>query len=175
MLAPACRDAESPVFTSLLIGFITCLRGAVTVAPGGSVVIMSVRHPGEARGDTEGRPDDIETRLRAALRDAMKTRDVVAVFALRSALSAIGNAGAIPAGPDPAPGAGRQYAAGAGAELGADAAARLLTQADVAVIVRREAGERETAADQCDQAGHPDRAERLRREAGILRAVLETG
>ena len=137
---------------------------------------MSARHPGEARGDAEGQPDDIETRLRAALRDAMKTRDVVAVFALRSALSAIGNAGAIPAGPDPAPGAGRQYVAGAGAGLGAtDAAARSLAQADLAVIVRREAGERETAADQCDQGGHPDRAERLRREAGILRAVLETG
>jgi len=154
----------------------TCLRGAVTVAPGGSVVIMSARHPGEARADAEGRPDDIETRLRAALRDAMKTRDVVAVFALRSALSAIGNAGAIPAGPDPAPRAGSRYVAGAGAGLGAtDAAQRPLTQADLAVIVRREAGERETAADQCDQGGHPDRAEPLRREAGILRAVLETG
>jgi uncharacterized protein YqeY len=66
--------------------------------------------------------------------------------------------------------------AGAGAALGAaDAARRPLAQADLAVIVRREAGERETAADQCDQGGHPDRAERLRREAGILRAVLETG
>jgi hypothetical protein len=154
----------------------TCLRGAVTVAPGSSVVIMSARHPGEARGDAEGQPDDIETRLRAALRDAMKARDVVAVFALRSALSAIGDAGAIPAGPDPARGPGSQYVAGARAGLGAtDAARRPLTQADLAVIVRREAGERETAADQCDQAGHPDRAERLRREAGILRAVLETG
>lgn len=154
----------------------TCLRGAVAVAAAGNVVIMSVRHPGEARGDAEGQPDDIETRLRAALWDAVKTRDVVAVFALRSALSAVGNAGAIPADPGPVPGAGRQYVAGAGAGLGAtDAARRPLTQADLAVIVRREAGERETAADQCDQGGHPDRAERLRREAGILRAVLETG
>ena len=152
-----------------------CLRSAVTVAAGSSVVIMSVRHPGEARGDAEAQPDDIETRLRAALRDAMKTRDVVAVFALRSALSAVGHAGAIPAAPAPAPGRG-QYVAGAGAGLAAtDAARRPLTQADVAGIVRREAGERETAADQCDQGGHPDRAERLRREAGILRAVLETG
>jgi hypothetical protein len=39
---------------------------------------MSARHTGEARGDTEGQPDDIETRLRAALRDAMKSRDVEA-------------------------------------------------------------------------------------------------
>ncbi len=137
---------------------------------------MSARHPGGARGDAEGRPDDIETRLRAALRDAMKTRDVVAVFALRSALSAMGNAGAIPAGPDPAPGAGRQYVAGPGAGPGAtDAARRRLTQADLAVTVRREADERETAADQCDQGGHPDRAERLRREASILRSILEAG
>ena len=104
---------------------------------------------------------------------------MVAVFALWSALSAVGNAGAIPAGPaGPAPGAGREYVAGAGAVSGlgaTDAARRPLTQADLAVIVCREAGERETAADQCDQGGHPDRAERLRREAGILRAVLETG
>jgi hypothetical protein len=56
----------------------TCPRGAVTGAPGGSVAIMSARHTGEARGDTEGQPDDIETRLRAALRDAMKSRDVEA-------------------------------------------------------------------------------------------------
>jgi uncharacterized protein YqeY len=137
---------------------------------------MSGRHPGEARGHAEGQPDDIETRLRAALRDAMKTRDVVAVFALRSALSAMGNAGAISARPDPAPGAGGQYVAGGGVGLGAtDAARRPLTQADLAVIVGREAAERETAADQCDQDGHPDRAERLRREASVLRAVLAAG
>jgi hypothetical protein len=42
---------------------------------------------------------DIEARLRAALRDAMKARDLVAAFALRSALGAIGNAEAVPADP----------------------------------------------------------------------------
>lgn len=41
------------------------------------------------------------------------------------------------------------------------------------MIVRGEAGERETTADQCDRGGHPDRAERLRREARILRDALD--
>ena len=45
--------------------------------------------------------DDVETRLRAALREALKTRDVVAAFAIRSALGAIGNAGAVPADAGP--------------------------------------------------------------------------
>ncbi len=107
MQATRSRTKQRPAGTHKFAGRLhTGLRGAVIVAPGGSVAIMIGRHPGEARGDAGGQPDDIETRLRAALRDAMKTRDVVAVFALRSALSAIGNAGAIPAGPDPAPGAG---------------------------------------------------------------------
>jgi uncharacterized protein YqeY len=36
-----------------------------------------------------------------------------------------------------------------------------------------EISERETTAGQYEQAGHPDRAGRLRREAQILRGVLE--
>jgi hypothetical protein len=54
---------------------------------------------GAAAGDNvAGVDQDVETRLRAALRDALKTRDVVAAFAVRSALGAIGNAEAVPAG-----------------------------------------------------------------------------
>jgi uncharacterized protein YqeY len=37
-------------------------------------------------------PDDIRTRLRRALGDALKARDAGTVSALRSAMSAIGNA-----------------------------------------------------------------------------------
>lgn len=85
-------------------------------------------------------PTDVEARLRAGLLEAIGTRDVVAAFALRSALSAIGNAGADPA--------------------------------DSSEIVRAEAAERASAAGQCEHAGYPDRAERLRREASILLAVL---
>ena len=45
--------------------------------------------------------DDSTTRerLHLALRDALKTRDTVAISALRSALAALDNAGAVPAGP----------------------------------------------------------------------------
>jgi hypothetical protein len=45
-------------------------------------------------------------RLQAALREALKARDKVAVPALRSALAAIDNAGAVPPGPAPAAGTG---------------------------------------------------------------------
>ena len=45
---------------------------------------------------------DIRTRLRSALRDALKARDAGAVPALRSALSAIGNAEAVDPVPSPA-------------------------------------------------------------------------
>ena len=65
------------------------------------------------------------------------------------------------------------YVAGSAPGLGAgEAPRRRLTQADVAGIVRAEAAERDTAAGQYEQAGHPDRAETLRREAAILRAAL---
>ena len=166
-------------------------------------------------GASEAAHGDIEARLRAALRDAMTTRDVVAAFALRSALSAIGNAGAAPApaasmapatpatsaapvappasvtpaasvapaapmapatpatSAAPVTSAASAYVAGSAPGTGVgEAARRRLTQADVAGIGRAEAAERDTAADQYDQAGHLDRAETLRREAAILRAAL---
>jgi hypothetical protein len=44
----------------------------------------------------------IRDRLHQALRDAMRARDRVAASALRSALAALDNAGAVPPGPVPA-------------------------------------------------------------------------
>lgn len=128
----------------------------------------------EARaGAGEVAHGDIETRLRAALREAMITRDVVATFALRSALSAIGNAGAVPAPAGPVTPAATPYLAGSATGLGAgEAPRRGLTQAGLAGIVRAEAAERETAAGRYEHAGQPDRAGTLRREAAILRAAL---
>jgi uncharacterized protein YqeY len=82
----------------------------------------------------------------------------VAAFALRSALAAIGNAGAVPEG-----------LAGA-----TEAARRQLGPADLREIVRAEISEREITASQYEEAGHTDRAERLRREAQILRTVLDS-
>jgi uncharacterized protein len=101
---------------------------------------------------------DIEARLRAALNDALRTRDVVAAFAVRSALAAIGNAEAVPAETVPAG--------------TTEVARRVLGPAETRRIVEAEIGERESAAGQYEQNGHGDRAGTLRREAQILRDVL---
>jgi uncharacterized protein YqeY len=90
---------------------------------------------------------DIRTRLRRALTEALKARDQEAVPALRSALSAIGNA---------------------------EAERRHLTEADVAAIVRAEAAEREAAASQYERAGHAGQAAGLRRGTRALLAALGT-
>ncbi len=137
------------------------------------MAIVTARPAGdEGRPDVGARPD-AETRLRAALREAMRNRDVVAAFALRSALSAIGNAAAVPAEGTPAPGATSPHVAGAVVGVGAaEVPRRRLTPADVSGIVQAEAAERVTAAAQCEHAGYPDRAERLRREARILLDAL---
>ena len=134
---------------------------------GGSVSIVKAR-PVDGKA-----PKNVEARLRAALLEAVGTRDVVAAFALRSALSAIGNAGAVRADSTQVPHATTPHVAGSVAGPGAaEVPRRHLTPADISEIVRAEAAERASAAVQCEHAGYPDRAERLRREASILLAVL---
>jgi len=122
----------------------------------------------------------VRGRLQAALRDALKMRDTMARSALRSALAAIDNAGAVPAGPapaGPAPAAGGLHVAGAAAGLGAgEGERRRLSEDDVDQIVRAEVAERQAAARVYDQQGHPDQADRLRREASVLlSAISATG
>jgi uncharacterized protein YqeY len=56
--------------------------------------------------------------------------------------------------------------------LGREAERRSLPEADVTAIVEAEIAERLTAARQYEQAGHPARAERLRREAHILLSAV---
>lgn len=130
-------------------------------------------------------------RLRAALRTALRDRDRVAMAALRSALAAIDNAGAVdpataadspPAGP--VPGTRPASVAGpvpatsahvAGAVLGlgaAEVARRELTDADVAGIVRAELDDRLAAAALYERGGRTDVAARLRAEAAVLAAHL---
>ena len=112
----------------------------------------------------------LRQRLRAALPAALKARDAVAVAALRGTLAAIDNAEAVPpATPDGRGMAIEHSPVGVGA---AEAQRRVLTEADVARIVRAEVAEREAAARGYDGAGRPERAERLRAEAGILVAHL---
>jgi uncharacterized protein YqeY len=123
----------------------------------------------------DGQPGpDIRTRLRRALTEALKARDAEAVSALRSALSAIGNAEAVDPGEVSRPGAsGSIHFAGAAAGLGAaEAERRHLTEADVAAIVRAEAVEREAAASQYERSGHDEQAAGLRHGTRALLAAL---
>jgi uncharacterized protein len=114
----------------------------------------------------------VPDRLQAALRVALKQRDTAAVSVLRSALAAIANAEALPA---PAPGGGAvgRYVAGSMTGLGAaEASRRVLTEAEIDGLVAAEVAERRAAAARYEQTGHADRADRLRREADALAAVL---
>jgi uncharacterized protein len=118
--------------------------------------------------------DGLEARMRAALTVAMKGRDRVAVAALRAALGAIDNAGAVAVEDGPiiadGPIAGARTGLGTG-----EAARRALTADDVARIVAAEAADREQAAAARDRLGRPDDAARLRAEAAVLVAHLGTG
>ena len=119
-----------------------------------------------------GPPDEIKTRLRRALGVALKARDAGAVSALRSAMSAIGNAEAVAPAARPA-GTGSPHSAGTVAGLGAgEAQRRLLTEADADAIVRQEAAEREAAAGEYERGGRAAEAARLREGARALMAVL---
>ncbi len=118
--------------------------------------------------------DDIRTRLRRALGDALKAGDASTVPALRSAMSAIGNAEAVEPGPGRPAWTGSTHFTGTVAGLGAaEAERRRLTEADVAAIVRREAAEREAAAGEYERAGHTAEAARLRQGTRALIAALE--
>jgi uncharacterized protein len=167
--------------------------------------------------------DNLRDRLSRALPAAMKARDRPAMTALRSAVAAIDNAGAVdPAPPtdqdpriatsaarpqaSPGPGsrppesvdrgtrpAGVTTGPGAGhLDLGAARAAhpelagtvagvgateverRRLSQAQMEEIVRVEIADRATAAAGYERAGQLERAERLRTEAKVLLAHLDT-
>jgi uncharacterized protein YqeY len=117
----------------------------------------------------------VRARLRLALTGALRARDAIAVSALRSALSAIGNAEAVDPGPAAA-GADGPYVAGAATGLGAtEARRRSLSPAEAEQVVRAEAGERQRAAGEYERAGHADQAGRLRREARVLMSVVTDG
>ena len=118
----------------------------------------------------------VRQRLELALREALRARDAVARSALRSALSAIDNASAVPPSQPPSASAGGPHFAGTVAGLGAgDTERRRLTEAQIEDIVRAEAAERQAAARDYDRADRPDQAERLRREAGVLMSVIGAG
>lgn len=110
----------------------------------------------------------LRERLRAALKPAMKARDLGAVSALRSALAAIDNAEAIDVGEMKA-GAMEDSPVGPGA---AEVSRRDLTDIEIEAIVRGEIDERRSAATEYDQIGAIDRRDRLTAEADTLAALL---
>jgi hypothetical protein len=111
----------------------------------------------------------MEEALRTALRSAMRSRDPVATAALRSALSALDNATAVPPAAAPAP-PGDRHVAGSAAGLGAaEAARRELTPAEAAAVLRAEIADRRAAAGQYPPG---PAADRLRAEADVLAAFV---
>lgn len=121
----------------------------------------------------------IEDALRARLRVAMRERDAVATSAVRSALAAIADAEAVAPG-ELAPGAlppaqGSSHVAGAHVGLGAaEVPRRERSEAQRRGVVVAEVAEREDVALEYDALGRGDAATRLRAEADVLRAVLDS-
>jgi len=94
---------------------------------------------------------------------AVKSRDRVSINALRAALGALDNATAVPLAALPRPRYGTR----------ADVARRDLTRADIEALLSAETEERSAAAADYERLGRPDRADRLRLEAAIIRGTLE--
>jgi uncharacterized protein len=102
----------------------------------------------------------------------MKARDRQAVTTLRSTLAAIDNAEAVDV--TQLPPAGEGVIAGAALGVGAaEVERRALTSAEAEAIVRREAAERQAAAQVYGRAGQSSPAERLRAEAELLSTYLD--
>jgi uncharacterized protein YqeY len=120
----------------------------------------------------------VSDNMRASLRDdltaALKARNHVAITALRSALAAIENAESVPAGHPLDRSIGNEHVAGAATGLGAaDAERRQLTEADQRRSSRMR--DRSAAADEYEQIGRTDLAERLRAEAEVLSRYFTAG
>jgi uncharacterized protein YqeY len=133
------------------------------------------------RAVTDHPADEWRTRLRDALLAARKDRDTTRTSALRSALAAIDNAGAVPtatsgtATPEglrlDAPSSGK--IAGGVVGLGAaEVARRRLSDEQVRELLSAEVDERLTAADEFTEGGHVERATTLRDEAAVLIDLL---
>ncbi|HUQ54713.1 GatB/YqeY domain-containing protein [Lentzea sp.] len=118
--------------------------------------------------------------MRASLRDdlktALKTKDRVAIAALRSALAAIDNAEAVPcdsASQAPVTATNEHVAGTAAGPGAAEVERRHLTDDDQRDIVAHEVRGRTISADEYDRLGRGDTAERLRAEAAVLQRALD--
>jgi uncharacterized protein len=103
----------------------------------------------------------IQIRLRAALTEALSSRDALAVAAIRSALSAIANTEAVAPVDTRSNRASSAHVAGAAAGLGAaEAPRRQLSETDIAAIVTAEITDRRLAANDYDRLGRDDQSRR---------------
>jgi uncharacterized protein YqeY len=89
---------------------------------------------------------------------AMKAKDAIVISALRSLLSALDNASAVPASTVPAPVFGRN----------GDVPRRDLSDADCQSIIGAEVGARAHAAEEYARLGRDDVAARLRAERAVI-------
>jgi uncharacterized protein YqeY len=116
----------------------------------------------------------LHARLQLALRDAIKAHDAIAISALRSALSAIGNAEAVDQASAPRAGVAEHFAGSFTGLAAAEVRPRPVRPAELDGIVRTEIAERQLAAGEYERLGQADRAARLRHEASVLLSALST-
>ena len=107
---------------------------------------------------------EFRARLRAAVRDALSSRDSAAIAALRSLASAIDNSEAVVSSSEP----GVRIGVGVG-----DVERRRLSLADVNRILAGEIAEREEAASQYQRLGRVDEAVALRSQISMLERFRE--
>jgi uncharacterized protein YqeY len=120
-----------------------------------------------------GRPpeDDVRSRLRRALTNAMKARDPIGIAAFRTVLAALDNAEAADLSDAPTVQHGRIAGGVAGLGTG-DVPRSELTEARATEIARAHVIEWRTAAGVYERSENHDRVTRLRAEADALAAVL---
>jgi uncharacterized protein YqeY len=124
---------------------------------------------------SQGRPTEMEARLRDALTAARKARDATAVSALRSAIAAIDNAGAVDIqAPGPVVEGGSRIVGTVGALGTGEAARRELGPDDVRALLESEVEARHAAARTYEEHGRDDRAATLREEASVIASLLSS-
>jgi hypothetical protein len=107
----------------------------------------------------------LRQRLNADLLLAMKAKDTVAVSALRSVLSGLDNASAVPVSTVAAPVFGRN----------GDVPRRDLSDSDCQSIIRAEIAALSAAAEEYERLGRDDTAARLRAEQAVVECYIRNG
>jgi hypothetical protein len=106
----------------------------------------------------------LRRRLNVDLRLAMKAKDTIAISALRSVLSALDNASAVPASTVAAPVFGRN----------GDVPRRDLSDTDCQSIINAEVSARAVAAEEYARLGRDDAAARLRAEQAVVERYVRS-